>query len=64
MTPKNVRARRIALGMTVDELARALGIPAEILQRFEQGGTELPLAESFRPILDHLERKQPDETNP
>jgi len=49
--------------MTVDELALAFGIPPELLQGFEQGKAELPRAETFRPILDRLERAQMDETN-
>lgn len=55
MTPKNVRVRRIALGMSVPELARAFGIPISLLQEFEEGRASLPEAERYRPILDRLE---------
>jgi hypothetical protein len=34
MTPKNVRTCRFARGMTVDELARAFGLPPELLADF------------------------------
>jgi transcriptional regulator with XRE-family HTH domain len=56
MTPKNVRARRIALGMSVAELAKAFGISAELLHDFESGKPSLRDPEQYRPILDRLER--------
>ncbi len=62
MTPKNVRARRLKLGMTVEELAKAMRLPTATLARFELGEIELPNAESYRPILDRLEREHSQPT--
>ena len=37
MTPKEIRSRRLALGMSVDELARELGIPPDHVREMESG---------------------------
>jgi transcriptional regulator with XRE-family HTH domain len=58
VTPKNVRARRIALGMTLPELAEAFEIPLSVLMEFELGRAPLPEAERYRPILDRLEQER------
>lgn len=55
MTPKHVRARRIALGLSVPDLAAALGVSVELLQDFEEGRKELPNIERCQSILDRLE---------
>lgn len=58
MTPRNVRSRRIALGLTVPELATAFGVSPSLLDEFERGRTQLPNAEQYQPILDRLEHDQ------
>lgn len=63
MTPKNVRTRRIALGMSVKELAEIFGIPAAVLREFETGSTPLPDAEKYRPLLDRLEQGRRSDRN-
>jgi transcriptional regulator with XRE-family HTH domain len=50
--------RRIALGLSVDELAREFGLPSRVLFDFERGTAALPEAEKYRPILERLEREQ------
>ena len=42
--------------MSVEELARAFGVSAELLRNFENGESELRDAENYRLILDRLER--------
>lgn len=49
MTPKNVRTWRIALGMTVDEPAKAIGLSPALLRDFEMGAVQLKDAEKYRP---------------
>lgn len=44
--------------MTIEELARAFGVPAELLQDFETGRADLRDAENYRPILDKLEKER------
>ncbi len=58
MTPKNVRSRRIALGLSVEELARELRVSTKTLRAFESGEGQLPEAETLRPIIDRLERER------
>ncbi len=63
MTPKNVRARRMALGMTTSELAEEFGISPSALREFELGASPLADAEKYRPILDRLEQERLREHN-
>ena len=42
MTPKELRSRRMANGISVEELARALGVSAEVLRAMENGEQPLP----------------------
>lgn len=37
MTPKEIRSRRLALGLSVDALARELRLPAEAVRAIERG---------------------------
>ena len=37
MTPKEIRSRRLALGLRVDELARELGLGANVVRALENG---------------------------
>ena len=42
MSPKELRSRRIALGLTIAQLARELGLTTSELQQMENGQTPLP----------------------
>ena len=59
MTPKEVRSRRLALGMSVDQLGRELGISAEEVRAMENGERTLASAELVERILARLERTAP-----
>lgn len=50
---REVRERRVALGMTQDQLARAAGLKQPAVARFEAGGTmpTLPLLERLAAAL-------------
>ncbi|MGN9793640.1 helix-turn-helix transcriptional regulator [Streptomyces sp. OZ13] len=50
---RGVRERRVALGMTQDQLARAAGLQQPSVARFEAGGTmpTLPLLERLAAAL-------------
>jgi ribosome-binding protein aMBF1 (putative translation factor) len=37
MSPKEIRSRRLALGMSVEELARELGLSADVVRAMESG---------------------------
>ena len=37
MTPKEMRSRRLALGLSIEQLARKLGMPAERVREMESG---------------------------
>lgn len=51
MTPKELRSRRIALGLTIPQLARELGLSVSELQQMERGQMPLP---SNTPLTDAL----------
>ena len=42
MTPKELRSRRMANGISVETLARVLGVSAEVLRAMENGEQPLP----------------------
>lgn len=58
MTPKEVRSRRLALGMSVEQLARELGMSAEDVREMESGERTLASVRLVERILARLERKQ------
>ncbi|MDQ3280773.1 MAG: response regulator [Acidobacteriota bacterium] len=57
MSPKELRSRRIALGVTVPELARELGITTKELQFMEDGVTPMPPHEQFAQLLSEVETR-------
>lgn len=60
MSPKELRSRRLALGLTVPQLAHELGLTASELQQMEQAQLPLPPRFQLAAALDRLEaRKQP-----
>jgi transcriptional regulator with XRE-family HTH domain len=61
MTPKEVRSRRLALGMSVDELARALGLPAATVRDIENGEHPMTSSALFDKTFQRLERRETDD---
>lgn len=57
MTPKELRTRRIALGLSVRQLADELGLTQTELQSMERAQSPLPTDETIRAILDALEKR-------
>jgi CheY-like chemotaxis protein/DNA-binding XRE family transcriptional regulator len=58
MSPKELRSRRIALGLTTAQLARELGLATSELQQMENGQLSLPPNEPLAKALDALEARQ------
>jgi CheY-like chemotaxis protein len=58
MSPKELRSRRIALGLTVPELAHALGLTAAELHAMEKGQTPLPPYDQILAALTALETRK------
>jgi transcriptional regulator with XRE-family HTH domain len=58
MTPKEIRSRRLALGMSVDELARELGVPPGDVRELESGERSVPNAGVREQIFARRERIQ------
>ena len=58
LTPKELRSRRLALGMTGTDLATRLGVPESRIMEWEMG--EQPIEEPARLVemLDTLERSR------
>lgn len=52
VTPKELRSRRIALGLTVQELARELDLTTQELEQMEDGVRPMPPQEPFRELFD------------
>lgn len=52
MTPKEIRSRRIALGLTVQQFAAELGIPVEHLREIEDGERKPPAESLVRKAFD------------
>jgi transcriptional regulator with XRE-family HTH domain len=42
MTPAELRAKRLSLGLTQTQLARAMKVELRTVQRWEHGETEIP----------------------
>lgn len=62
MTPKGLRSIRMALGLSVSELAGRLGIPSDELRDYELGlrPIELTLSNSFERLSP---RERPDRSD-
>jgi hypothetical protein len=58
MTPKEVRSRRLALGMSVEQLAREFGMSAEDVRAMESGERTLVSVRFVERVLARLERKE------
>lgn len=60
MTPAQLKARRLALGLTQAELAHELGIQAGSVSRYERGDPEHPIPKWLLLALKGLAtRKKP-----
>lgn len=55
MSPKELRSRRIALGLSIGQVAEALGITDRELQQMETGSTPLPPHAKLTIVLETLE---------
>ena len=60
MTPKEIRSRRLALGMSVEDLARALGLPAAAVRDIENGERRMMSPALFEQTFTRLERAKID----
>lgn len=60
MTPKEIRSRRLALGMSVEDLARALGLPAATVRDIENGERPMTSPALFEQTFTRLERAKTD----
>ena len=60
MSPKELRSRRIALGLSVREVAHELGVTETELQQMEKGSIPLPAHAKLSAVLDALERRAAD----
>ena len=58
MSPKELRSRRIALGLTVAEVAHELSVSESELQQMEKGSIPLPPHAALASSLDLLERRK------
>lgn len=58
MSPKELRSRRIALELTIAQLAHALGITTSELQQMESGQLPLPPHARLTAILTSLEERR------
>jgi transcriptional regulator with XRE-family HTH domain len=62
MTPKEIRSRRLALGLRVEELAREFGLGANVVRALENGeDPPLPDADMLDRVFARLEaaKKRP-----
>ena len=57
MTPNQITCRRLELGLTLDELAFALGISPIELHRIETGQSESHRSREFMDAFDVLEER-------
>ncbi|HEX6099301.1 MAG TPA: response regulator [Thermoanaerobaculia bacterium] len=57
MSPKELRSRRIALGLTTAQLARELGLTTSELQQMENGQVVLPPHARLAKALDAIEER-------
>jgi CheY-like chemotaxis protein len=58
VTPKELRSRRIALGLTVQQLARELDVTTIELQQMEDGLTPAPHHEFLSDVLRRVEKER------
>jgi len=58
MTPKEIRSRRLALGMSVEQLARELGVPSENVREIENGDRPVANARLLEKTFARHERDQ------
>ncbi len=58
MTPKELRSRRIALGLTVQQLARELGVTVTELQLMEDGLFPAPQHDHLLDVLSRVEKER------
>lgn len=58
MTPKEIRSRRLALGMSVEQLARELSVPLENVREMENGDRPVANALLLEQTFARLERNQ------
>ena len=59
MSPKELRSRRIALGLTTAQLARELGLTTSELQQMENGQIPLPPHGQLATALTGIESRNP-----
>lgn len=55
LTPKELRSRRLALGMDVEQLARHLGVSPALLTAWERGETAIGKCDGLCTTLERLE---------
>lgn len=61
MTPKEIRSRRLALALSVDELARELRVAPDIVRALENGDDPaLPAREALEQVFARLEAAERD----
>lgn len=58
MTPKDVRSRRLKLGLRIEELARELRMPVERLRGIEGGDIALDDGVLLESTFERLERSR------
>lgn len=58
MTPKELRSRRLALALSVAELARELGMPVERVREMESGDAALAEHALIERIVAKLEARK------
>ena len=56
MTPQELRSRRVAIGISVGELAFEVRLPIRAVLEIETSNREVPNAEKFLRALERLER--------
>ncbi|MFN2441881.1 MAG: helix-turn-helix domain-containing protein [Thermoanaerobaculia bacterium] len=59
LTPKEIRTRRLALGLSADELARRLNLSPGLLEQWERG--DAPIEEPDRLFAELLLLEQGDQ---
>jgi transcriptional regulator with XRE-family HTH domain len=56
MTPKEIRSRRLALALSVEQLAREVGVPLDTVRALENGESPLiPLRDALEAAFARLE---------
>ncbi len=56
MTPQELRSRRVAIGISVGELAFEVPLPIRAVAEIEKSNRDVPNAELFVRALERLER--------